>query len=161
MFAGMLLLLFASYKLAVQKTIVARNEYRELASRSDLTGDIPGQIAVLRQKETYLDSILSKMDLGNTSVQNNLLRALNREAGKNGVRVMDFNEPHIFMGDGHLTSTCSFALRGGFGDILRTVHTLEQKGSFGKVVHLDLEKKKDFRTAESYLEAIVFVQRIQ
>lgn len=82
----MLLLFFASYKLAIQKSIAARNECRELTSRSGPTGDIHEQIALLRQKEVYFDSILAKMDIGDTSPQNNLLRVLNQEALKNKVK---------------------------------------------------------------------------
>ncbi len=161
LFAGTLLLFLASYKLAIRNSIAALHEYRELTSRSDLTGDIPEKIAILRQKEIYFDSILSKMDLGDTSIQNNLLRVLNQEAMKNEIRVMDFNEPHTFIEDGHRTNTYSFNLKGGYGNILKTIHNIEQKGNFGKVVHLYFEKKKNYRTKESYLEVTVFVQHMQ
>ena len=74
---------------------------------------------------------------------------------------MDFNQPHQYeMGDNSL-HTYSFNLNGNYTDILKVVHTIEQKGNFGEVVHIDFQKKKNYRTNRYNLGATVFVQQVK
>lgn len=158
---GIVLLLFASYKLAINKTLLLKTEHKRLSSQVELFTNIPKQLSILTQKEKYYDSILGKMDMGDTSVQNNLLRTINQEAKTNTVNVMDFNQPHIYrMGESDL-QTFSFRLSGNFTDILKVIHTIEQKGNFGEVVHVDFIKKKDYRSNTENLAATVFVQHVK
>lgn len=161
MFLGIVLMLLASYRFAISNTLDARKEYQRLELQKDQVGNIPKTIAALRQKESYYDSILKKMDIGDTSVQNNLLRIINEEAKGQNVKVMDLNEPHVEFEDNNRRITYSFSLGGGYTGILKTIHTIERKGNFGEIVHLDFEKKKNYRTGRSSLEAIVFVQQMK
>lgn len=158
---GCLVLLFATYELALSKTMAVQKEHGDLKSKSIQAEDIPLQLALLAQKERYYDSIMQQIDIGDTSVQNNLLRTINEQAKIRNVKVMDFNPPHTHILTDHKQLTHSIILNGGYTDILQVVHTLEQKGSFGDIVHMDFEKKKDYRKRKSFLEATVFVQHVE
>lgn len=158
---SIVLALFICYKLAIQKTIVFRNEYQELVTETSSVKEIPRQLAVLKKKEKYYDSILQNMDLEDTSLQNNLLRVLNEEVLLNNLDIIDFNQPHIHQNELNETHTFTFKLKGEFVDILKTIHALEQKGNFGKIVHLDFVKKKNYRTNKYSLSASVFLQIIK
>ena len=161
LFAGIAVLLFASYKLAINKTLWLRDECQRLELQVEQFKDIPQKLSILGQKDRYYDSILGQMDLVDTSIQNNLLRTINQEAHKNNIKVMDFNQPHIYqMGDNNL-HTFSFQLNGGYTSILKVIHTIEQKGNYGDIVHVDFEKKKNYRTNKYSLGATVFVQLIK
>lgn len=158
---GIALLLFASYQFAINKTLLLRKESQRLGSQVEKFKDIPDKLALLNQKDVYYDSILGKMDLVDTSIQNNLLRTINQEATKNNIKVMDFNQPHLYqMGESSLL-TYSFNLDGTYKNILRVVHTIEQKGSFGEIVHVDFQKKKNYKTNKYNLGATVFVQQVK
>ncbi|WP_299535718.1 hypothetical protein [Ulvibacterium sp.] len=159
--AGCLVLLFATYKLALSKTMAIHREHGNLKSKSIQAGDIPVQLAILAQKEQYYDSIMQQMDIGDTSIQNNLLRTINEQAKIRNVNVMDFNPPHIQNFDNHRLLTHSIVLNGGYTDILQVVYALERKGSFGDIVHVDFEKKRDYRKRKSFLEATIFVQHLE
>ena len=161
LFGGIVLMLFVSYKLALEKTLTSRSEYLRHESLSESVKDIPKRISMLSQKESYYDSLLNNMDLGDTSVQNNLLKVLNQEADKNKIKVMDFNQPHVHKTDEGQLNTYSFKLQGTYADILKAVYTIEQKGNFGDIVHLNFEKQKDYRKRKPYLEATVLVQNIE
>ncbi len=158
---GILTLLVLSYMLAIKKTISLKNESKQLEEQVTRFSDIPNKLMVLNQKNEYYDSILGSMDFNDTSLQNNLIRTITAEAQKNKVKVMDFNEPHIFPIEESVQHTYNFMLEGNFADILKVVHVLERKGNFGEVVHLDFEKKKDYRTNREYLSAKVMVQQLQ
>ena len=157
---GLAILLFASYKLAIEKTLLLRKEYLLLENQVENAENLPKKIAALEQKESYYDSIIAKMDTG-ISVQNDLLKTINQEAAKNNTNVLDFNPPHRYQtGDVEL-NTFSFNVRGAYTDILKVIHTVEQKGSFGEVVHVDFKKKKNHRTNTYRLEATVFIQQVK
>ena len=159
--AGIMIMMFISYQFSIKKTIDTRREYLQLKSEYQKVNDLPKRLSVLIQKEKHYDSILSQMDIGNTSVQNNLLRIINREAEDKNVKVMAFNKPHIDIQGQNQYYTYSFILNGNYADILKVIHPIEQKGNFGEIVHTDFQKKKDYRTRKLTLEATVFVQQLR
>ncbi|MEM9144204.1 MAG: hypothetical protein AAGA86_14535 [Bacteroidota bacterium] len=159
LFLGILLLLFLSYTLAIDKTLALKVESQKLEAQLAPFKDMPKKRSLLHQKEKYYDSILEKMDLMDTSVQNNLLRILNEEAAKAGVKIMDFNQPHITQRGENELYTFRFHLGGNYVDLLKVIHTVEQKGNFGEIIHIDFEKKKNYRTGKYGLEAMVLVQQ--
>lgn len=159
--AACLVLLVATYKLALSKTLAAQKEYSTLKSKSIRAGDIPERLALLTQKERYYDSIMRQMDLGDTSFQNNLLRTINEQAKIRNVKVMDFNPPHVHTVNDNTLLTHSLILNGGYTHILQVIHMLERKGSFGNIVHMDFEKQKDYRKRKAFLEATIFVQHVE
>ena len=75
---GIGLLLVASYYLAIQKTLILKNQSDRLQSQSEQYRNIPNKLNLLRQKNVYFDSILTNMDFNDTSIQNNLIRIINQ-----------------------------------------------------------------------------------
>lgn len=158
---GLLLLLVLSYYLALDKTLVLRRTSQELSSEAAQFSDISGKLAVLQQKQRHYDSLLVQMNMDDSSLQNNLLKQLNRQAALHDIKVMDFNPAHTHESEGTRFDTYSFDLRGNYTDILKVLYDLEQKGNYGEIVHLAFEKKKDYRTRRYHLDAMVFVQQLQ
>ncbi len=161
LFLGIAILLLASYKLAINKTMWMRGEYKRLELQVDKFKDIPKKLSILEQKNSYYDSILGEMNLVDTSIQNNLLRTINQEAGKNAIRVMDFNQPHVSQMGENTLYTYSFNLNGNYTDVLKVIHTIEQKGNFGEIVHVNFEKKKNYKTNKNSLGATIFIQQVR
>lgn len=161
LFLGIVILVFASYKLAINKTMWMRGEYQRLELQVDKFKDIPQKLSILGQKNSYYDSILGKMDLVDTSIQNNLLRTINQEAGKNNISVMDFNQPHVYQMGENTLYTYSFNLSGNYTNVLKVIHTIEQKGNFGEIVHVNFEKKKNYKTNKQHLGATIFIQQVK
>ena len=161
LFLGIAILLFTSYQLAINKTLWLRGEYQRLETQVEQFKDIPKKLSILGQKDRYYDSILGKIDLVDTSIQNNLLRTINQEANKNNIKVMDFNQPHLYQIGENSLYTYSFNLNGNYTDILKVIHTIEQKGNFGEIVHVNFEKKKNYKTNNYSLGATVLVQQVK
>ncbi|MEM7379887.1 MAG: hypothetical protein AAF361_01670 [Bacteroidota bacterium] len=158
---GIVLMLLLCYQFAIKNTLVLKGRYNQLSSGVTALEDTPRQLSLLMQKSVYYDSILGEMDLGNTSLQNNLLRKLQQESEIQNVQVMDFNPPHSFFNETNELLTYSFDLKGSYNGMLRSLYTLEQKGNFGQIIHLDFEKKRNYRTKKQALTARVLLQQIQ
>lgn len=161
LFGGIVVLLIASYQFAINKTVLLRSESQRLNLEVEKFKDIPNKLALLNQKNVYYDSILGKMDLVDTSIQNNLLRTINQEATKTNTKVMEFKQPHLYQVGENSLLTYSFTLNGDYKNILKVVHTIEQKGNFGEIVHVDFQKKKNYRSNKYSLGATVFVQQVK
>ncbi|NAS12384.1 hypothetical protein [Poritiphilus flavus] len=161
LFGGLVLVLLLCYQFAIKNTLVLKDKYDQLSTGVSSLEDTPRQLSLLQQKSAYYDSILGGMDLGNTSVQNNLLRKLQQESAMQNVQVMDFNPPHSFINETNELLTYSFDLKGSYNGMLLSLYSLEQKGNFGQIIHLDFEKKRNYRTKKQALTASVLLQRIK
>lgn len=158
---GVVTTLFLCYGLAVSKTIALKKEYSVLSTQTKSLQDVPRQKAVLSLRMKHYDSILSTMNLENTSIENNLLRIINIEAQQNNLKVLDFNDSHTFVEETKTLNTFDLTLQGDFTNLLKTIYTLEAENSFGEIVHLDFQKKRDYRKRKDLLSARIFLQQIE
>ncbi len=158
---GVVLILLLCYRFAISNTLNIRQEHATLQAEQRLFENAPEQLALLVKKQKHYDSILNKMNLGNTAMENNLLRIINLEVEKQQLKLLDFNEPHIAAVAANQLNTYDFTLEGSFTGILKTIYAIEQKNSFGEVVHLDFQKKRNYRTNKYYLTARIFIQNIE
>lgn len=158
---GIILLLGLSYYAAIDKTLILREESVRLTNQSEQYNNIPKKLNLLLQKNKHYDSVLNGMDFNDTSIQNNLIRTINQTAKGNDVKVMDFNQPHEYKIGETTAYTYSFDLNGDFVDILKVIYKIEEKGSFGNIVHLDFEKTRDYKTNRSSLNATALIQQVK
>jgi uncharacterized protein YdcH (DUF465 family) len=150
-----------SYQFAINKTILLRKESKRLNLEVEKFKNLPNKLSLLNQKNAHYDSILGKMDLVDTSIQNNLLRTITQEGVKTNTQVMEFKQPHLYQVGDNSLHTYSFNLSGNYKNILKVVHMVEQKGNFGEIVHVDFQKKKNYKTNRYSLGATVFVQQVK
>ena len=155
---GFLLALVLCYKLAISKTISLKKEFNSLALEETLFENAPKQVSLLKQKQKYYDAILDKYQLNGSSLQNNLLKTINTYADSTNLKVVNFLEPHIIKKNDLKINTYQFTLEGDFNAILKLIHKLEQKTKFGEIINLHFEKKKNFRTGKSYLQAYLLLK---
>ncbi len=155
---GFLLVLFLSFKLAISKTINLKKEYHTLKHEELLLKNTPKQLSLLKQKQKYYDSILNKYQIKGSSIQNNLLKAINALANSNELKVVHFLEPHITKNNDLSIKTYQFTIEGDYNNILKLIYHLEQQTKFGEVINLSFEKKKNFRTRKYYLQAHILLK---
>lgn len=156
---GVIMALFLCYKLAISRTMELYGEFKTLQEEAVLADEIPQRLARLAQKEQQLDSAFDQMNLGNTSVENNLLKTISSESNNQSVRISDFEAKHSIVANNLAIDTYRFTLEGPFTDILKVLYVLEQKGGFGKTVHVDFFKERNFRTKKESLKGTVFLQQ--
>ena len=158
---GFVAILFMSYQLALKNTKEAYSSYNSNLEKRESIGNIPRQLAMLDQKEKAIDAQLQLLNLEESSLQNNLLKFLNQQAELNEVKIIDFNSPHIHKTENRQIETYSFDLEGSYSGILKMVNALENHGSLGAVIHFEMEKKKDYHSKRTYLQAKIFLEQVR
>ena len=160
--AGLILFWILAYVFGFSKTIdlIAQND--KLQAQKEIHQSAPAQLAALAKKEKQLNEILAKNNVEGSSVQNNLLKTLQNLSSTSDFMVVNFEEPHVSVDEpsNKVTTTYNFTLEGDYKSLLNVVYALEQKYSFGNIVHTDFEKKKNYRTRRNYLQCNILLQRL-
>lgn len=149
---------FICHELAISKTIALKKEHAALTQQSNIFDNIPKQIALLKQKEKYYDSLFLKYQLNGGSIQNNLLKTINSYANVSNLKIVSFLEPHIIHTSDLKISTYQFTLEGDYNNILKLIHKLEQETKFGEIINLHFVKKTNYKTGTEYLQAQVLMK---
>ncbi|PWH84586.1 hypothetical protein DIS18_05350 [Algibacter marinivivus] len=146
------------YQLAINKTFQQKKQFNTLSQEALLFKNGSKQLSLLKQKEVYYDSLLTKYQLDGSSIQNNLLKVINAFANKNNLKVISFLEPHKIAKNNLVIKTYGFILEGDYNSINKLIYQLEQQTKFGEIINLHFEKKKNFRTGKNYLQASVLLK---
>lgn len=157
---GFLLALTFCYQLAISKTLTIKKEHNILKHEETLFENTPKQVSMLKQKQQYYDSLLSKYQLNGSSVQNNLLKTINIFADSTNIKVVAFLKPHVIHKDDLKISTYQFALEGDYNAIIKLINNLEQNTKFGEIINLAFEKKTNFRTGQIFLQTQILLKKI-
>lgn len=155
---GFLLSVYICYQLAISKTLDQKAQHDRLSKEVMLSKNAPKQLLLLNKKAVYYDSILSKHHLAGTSIQNNLLKFINSNAEAHNLKVVSFLEPHVINQNELVIKTYDFTVEGDYNNINQLIYQLEQRTKYGEIINLHFEKKKNFRTGKSYLQARVLLK---
>ncbi|WP_340064277.1 hypothetical protein [Ascidiimonas aurantiaca] len=156
--SGFVLACVICYVFAFSKTFDARTSFKDLEKQEALFEDIPKQFSLLNQKMQYYDSLLNRYQLTETSIQNNLLKTINRKATELDIKVVQFNEPHVYSMGERSKNTYGFTLEGDFANLISVLHHLEQNTKYGEVLTMRFVKEKNHRKGTYYLQLSVLLQ---
>lgn len=155
---GFVVVLILCYQLAISNTVMLRNTYHDLRKEELLFKNTPKQLALLSQQKMYYDTLLKKHQIDGGSIQNNLLKNINSLSKKHHLKVVEFLEPHVIENNGMSIKTYQFTIEGGYNSLMKLVNHLEQQTVFGEIINVHFEKKTNFRTNKSYLQAQVLLK---
>ena len=159
---GFVILLWLVYQFSIDNTIEVKHKYNALSAQKEMTSNVPEQISYLKQQNTYYNSILEKNKITvESSFQNNLLQIINSFVIKNELKIVAFDEPHEVIKNDAILKTYTFKVKGTFNQILKLLNTLEQYGTYGKMISINFYKNKNYKTNIAFLECEVFLQRIE
>ncbi len=158
---GFVTILILGYFLSIRDTLLLRDNYKRLQNQQLLFSNIPQRMQMLQQKQYYYDSLLNHYQITETSLQNNLLKTIERYATGRTLNVKSFNEPHTSKQANGKIISYVFRVSGDFQSILGLVYELEQRSKFGMIASLYFEKIKNYRTGKERLEAEFILQLIQ
>ncbi|MCK0115029.1 hypothetical protein [Gelidibacter sp. F63206] len=139
---------------------MAKSTYDKLLKEESYYKDAPKTLSILKQKERYYDSLLTKYRLNEGSIQNILLKSINEFAVENNLKVNSFLEPHYFTDQDLMIKSYQFILEGDYNSIINFVYQLEQKTKFGEIINVNFEKKRNFRTGRDYLQAVIILRSV-
>ncbi len=158
--SGFVILLWLTYQFSISNTLEAKHKYNALMNQKQLLSNLPKQINYLKQQHVYYDSILEKNKItAESSFQNNLLQIMNSFATKNDLKIIAFNEPHEVIKNDAILKTYTFKVKGSFNQILKLLNTLEQYGNYGKMISINFNKNKNYKTNRMSLSCEIFLQK--
>ena len=155
---GFIIILILCYKLAISNTVMLKNQFNELKQQEVLFKNAPKQLSLLKQKQNHYNGLLKKHQLDGSSIQNNLLKTINSYSKTNGLKVIEFLEPHNTIKEDIVIKTYRFTLEGNYNAILGLIHKLEQDTKFGEIKSLYFKKEKNYRTGKHFLQAKIFLR---
>ena len=155
---GILVTAIICYQFAISETITLKEQYTHLKQQELLFKNTPKQLTLVKKKQQYYDSILTKYQLNGNSIPNSLLQNITAFAKNNQLKVIDFTEPHVSSLNDIIIKTYQFTLEGDYNKTLALIHKLEQETKFGEIINLHFKREKNYRTGKYYLQAKVLLK---
>ena len=159
---GFLLLVWIAYLFSFSKTIDVNKRHTVLKQQDDLFVSASQNLNNLKQQDIYYNSLLKKYQISTESLfQNSLLNTLNLYSSKNKLKIIEFKDPHRFkLSNNAIQETYTFTVESDFNSIVKLIYSLEQHYKFGKIITVNFEKKKNYKTLRNYLHCTIFLQKI-
>lgn len=158
---GFIATLVVGYYLSISETLLLKSNYDQLKENERVFKNIPQRLGTLTKKEVYYDSLLKSHQITETSLQNNLLKTLERYAQKENIKIVSFTEPHNYIENDKSVNSYAFRVSGTFKSILGLAYELEQRSKFGMIASLEFEKITSYRTGAISLEGDFILRLVQ
>ena len=156
---GFLILILLSYRFAISKTLESRVFLINIQKQEIQFSNIPSQLKQLRIQNNYYDSILTLKKINRSDgFETNLLNKITTISKRLELEITKFNEPHTLNVEGSEIKTFNLSVIGAYSSVLDLIYQLEQHYKLGKVVSVDIKKKKHRKTYKEYLECTVYLQ---
>lgn len=159
--ATFLLSLFLCYKLAILKTINARQQLNILSKESVQISNTSKELYQLKIKESYYDSLLNTYQFKNLSIQNQILNILNEFSSNGSIEIKKFKEPHTIEENELIIKTFDLTIKANYNNIIKLVHHFEQKERFSEIINLNLKKIKNHKTGKYFLQAKILLKSFE
>lgn len=158
---GFCFMLVIIYILSIKKTIAIRSDYKTMQSNTAIYDNLPQRLGILNRKEKYYDSLLAHYKIDGRSIQNNLLKTINRYARESNVVIEEFATPHKFIEKDKTVYSYQVTVSGNTQSILGLLYALEQESKFGEVASVTFEKVVNYRSQKPKLYGRFMIQLVQ
>ena len=158
---GLFVFLILVYFLAIQKTITAYKSYTENKEKVDNANSAPQKVAYYKKKLADIENIIKRQQGSGMDNQQLLLNVVSDYCNQNDLVLKEFPLPVIFNDKDYTIETNIFEIQGGFIKLVNLVYELEQKTIVGKVMSVDYQIKKNYKTKSYALTAIIDLQNIK
>lgn len=149
------------YNIAISDTITISSENTRLETQIIENIDAPKQIQSIKQKLYKIDLLIGNKTQEEIDVHQLLLESITSFNYNNRLVLQDFPQPFILTKDGYETKTAKVTIEGGFINLLKLVHFLEQNHKIGKVVSVDFESIKKSNNTKKELHSTIYIQNIK
>lgn len=149
------------YSLAIQKTIVAHNEYTAAKSQMELAANAPKAVSQLEKQLHLIDLKIGDQNADQQNTVQALLEVITNYCQKNHVILREFPETTAAKQGELLIETNFFVVEGTFASLINLVYVLEQKEKLGKIASVNYQLKKDLESKEMALTAAIYLQNIK
>lgn len=149
------------YFFAIKKTIAVYHEFTVNKGKMEQAANAPLLAAQLEKELTVMDSKMASQNNRQENVDDAVLSLITTYCQNHHAVLLEFPET-TYMEDGNLSiETRQFRIGGDFFTLINLVYLLEQKYNMGKLVSVNYQLKKDFKTKEMQLSATISLQNIK
>lgn len=157
---GFIVIIYFCYNFAISKTIYYYKQYKSQQEMFSNTISSPKILAQLLLKEKQIDKITSQNNVQSTSFQNELLKELSNYCDAYQLKIVNFQEPHMYTEKETTTTSYSFSIEGSFNRVIMLLNKMENKQNLGIIKHVNSVKKTNFKTNQDYLVTTIIIQKI-
>jgi hypothetical protein len=138
-----------------------QKQFSENKVKMEQAANAPEMAAQLEKELIHMDAKIGNHHTKNPNVDEALLSLITDYCQSHHAVLREFPET-TYAEDGELeVETNQFMIGGNFATLINLVYLLEQKYNLGKVIAVNYQLKKDFKTKELQLTARVFLQNIK
>lgn len=149
------------YSFAIKRTISAYTQFSENKEKMEQAANAPMMAEQLEKELIRMETKIGNHNTKNTNIDEALLSLLTDYCQSNQAVLREFPQT-TYTQDGELEiETNQFMIGGNFSTLIKLVYLLEQKYNLGKIVAVNYQLKKDFKTKEMQLTSTVFLQNIK
>lgn len=160
LFAGFVVSLIVCYKFAFSNTLEYRSEYKRQQESANKNIETNNLLPLLKKKDKILQEQLKQYSyIDSASFQNELLGHIGKSISGKNLKIVKFEEPHIYHTEGIKSSSYPFSIEGNFNETLLLLNDLENEGALGFIRHVSLLKKMNYRTNTNYLVTDIILQK--
>lgn len=155
---GLLLGLYLCYSFAFSKTYYYYKSY--VFNQEIMNNNNPAEeLARLTMKEKQINQWLNKNNFVSFSFQNQLLKELNHLSKIYNLKIVSFEEPHVFIEGESSILSYKFSIEGSFNNVIAMINKIENKPYLGVVKHVNTIKKINYKTNNNYLITTIIIQK--
>lgn len=155
------LFMLVLYNLAISDTVSLAVENNELETQILNNQDAPLRLKTIKEKLNKIKQIIGNEDYEELDIHQMLLQQITDKVQKNGLILKDFPQPYVIADKGYITKTAKATIEGDFVHLLQLVYFLEHNYKGGKVVAVDFNTTKEFRTRKRKLNSIIYLQNVK
>ena len=155
------LALYLIYAFAIKKTMASHSEYTKAESQIELAVSAPLMAAQLEKQLLQMDSKIGKQNKNGQNTEQALLELITNYCQNNHSVLREFPETTVAQQGNLFIETNLFVVEGDFSSLINLVYLLEQKNKLGKIASVRYQLKKDFKTKEMALTAIIYLQNVK
>ena len=158
--AIMLLLGITAYKRSFSLTLNTYAKHKELSEQLVVANAAMADGARLNQEIKALDKLIGKADMEPQLVQQELLNFVSQSDDKR-VKVEEVKQIHQVEDRDFWVYTNQLVLSGTFESLLKVVYRFEKEFEFSRVVSVQFNKKKNYRTKREKLFVNIVFQNYE
>jgi hypothetical protein len=161
-FAGIFVIcLWIVYGISIKPTVAIKRQVREKEKAVEALSSAPGRINVVSNKLEKINRQFSSFSMSGSTSRDLILEEISSYCSKNGISVYNYPESHIVKQQLFTLETNKIVLKSSFKRLIKLIHFLENKASFGRIISLRFYTEENRKTKQKVLFLELVIQNIK
>lgn len=159
--AAAILLIYMIYSMAIKKTVVQYNDYKESLIQMQKLQTAPAEISRIRSEIKQMESAMNMSTGSKVFNQEKLLEVISSFSQKNDLVIREFPEREVLNQNDLTIETALIKLEGRYTDMVKMIYLLEEEKKYGRIASAGFVSVRDPRTKKTTLNSTLYFQVIK